>query len=317
MPRAVPVTVSVPVARPAPTPATPYAVSCSSPTAPMPTILPHSSCSGRSVDSSSSTTRDDFSSTTPIATYMPNIMICMYSSTTAAIARVVRCPCSGSGGSSASTVTVARAVSAASADGSTPRAVRASTWACCATAVSIVARRAGSISDSATAVTEPPGPGISATSSSPSRTRSRPSPASGTSETSTELPVASPIALIVAPSAGSPTTPTVAASSSPANSDTATMPPTMASRTIALLIRKLFLRTWVRNSRRATRATAWTGLSGALTRPPPLGTGRSASGDGRRIRARDRWRGRPGGSAGRRRPSRAAERCGHRRGRRW
>ena len=46
----------------------PISSSCASPSRPMPRILPRSSCDGRTVASSTSTTREDFSSTTPAAT---------------------------------------------------------------------------------------------------------------------------------------------------------------------------------------------------------------------------------------------------------
>ena len=52
-------------------PITPMVTNCASPSSPIPRILPASSCQGRSVASSSSTTRLDFSSTTPSATHSP------------------------------------------------------------------------------------------------------------------------------------------------------------------------------------------------------------------------------------------------------
>ena len=41
------------------------------PSAPIPAILPVSNCRGRIADNSTSTTREDFSSITPVATHTP------------------------------------------------------------------------------------------------------------------------------------------------------------------------------------------------------------------------------------------------------
>src|SRR5262245_9426892 len=60
---------SNPSAKATPTP--PITTICTNPTNPMPSTLPAISCHGRMVDSSSSTTRLDFSSTTPWATICP------------------------------------------------------------------------------------------------------------------------------------------------------------------------------------------------------------------------------------------------------
>ena len=49
----------------------PITASCPSPSAPIPMILPASSCLGRIADSSISTTREAFSSITPVATHVP------------------------------------------------------------------------------------------------------------------------------------------------------------------------------------------------------------------------------------------------------
>src|SRR5215813_1854103 len=57
-----------PVANPTATPDKPMISTWVSPTKPMPSTLPAISCHGRTVASSSSTTRLDFSSTTPCAT---------------------------------------------------------------------------------------------------------------------------------------------------------------------------------------------------------------------------------------------------------
>ena len=46
---------------------------CVSATTPMPRILPNSSCLGRTADSSTSTTRDDFSRVTPLSTQPPYV----------------------------------------------------------------------------------------------------------------------------------------------------------------------------------------------------------------------------------------------------
>ena len=106
----------------------------------MPATLPISSCSGVTVDSSSSTTRLVFSSTTPVATANPKISNWKYSRPTLTRASAVRCPLSGFGGFSASTVTVAPAVAARSWAGSTPWACSAPFTASCVTAVSSTVR---------------------------------------------------------------------------------------------------------------------------------------------------------------------------------
>ena len=46
-------------------------MSCASPSVPIPTIFPRRSCFGRIAESSISTTREAFSSITPLATQMP------------------------------------------------------------------------------------------------------------------------------------------------------------------------------------------------------------------------------------------------------
>ena len=46
-------------------------ISCARPSVPMPTILPRRSCFGRIAESSISTTREAFSSITPLATQIP------------------------------------------------------------------------------------------------------------------------------------------------------------------------------------------------------------------------------------------------------
>ena len=46
-------------------------MSCAKPSVPIPTIFPRRSCFGRIAESSISTTRDAFSSITPLATQIP------------------------------------------------------------------------------------------------------------------------------------------------------------------------------------------------------------------------------------------------------
>ena len=71
--------------------ATPSTATCVAASAPMPSSLPASNCTGRTDESTSSTTRLDFSSTTPIATQVQNMISWVNRATTVMIAIAWRC----------------------------------------------------------------------------------------------------------------------------------------------------------------------------------------------------------------------------------
>ena len=73
-PRLIELASTRPSAAAVPAPAPTTSTTWISPMTPMPSTLPAMSCHGRTVASSSSTTRDDFSSTTPCATSWPAVM---------------------------------------------------------------------------------------------------------------------------------------------------------------------------------------------------------------------------------------------------
>ena len=112
---------------------------------PMPSTLPAMSCHGRTVASSSSTTRDDFSSTTPCATSWPAVISEMNSRMPATNPATI-CALSRSGsGSSAVTSGAACAISRPTSPGSPPRSVTADDSAsCCASDPSTGASASGS-----------------------------------------------------------------------------------------------------------------------------------------------------------------------------
>ena len=77
--------------------------SCTMPSSPMPAILPASNCRGRIAESRISTTRDAFSSITPVATHTPYPKSWPYASSTAMKAIPAFSSRSGSSGSSVRT----------------------------------------------------------------------------------------------------------------------------------------------------------------------------------------------------------------------
>ena len=129
----------------------------------MPTILPVSSTRGRTVASSTSTTRLAFSSTTPTATQKPYPMICPYRTIVATNAIVVRWSAAGSDGVCVTTVSGGTASAWSTFCGSIPAALSAAAPATCRYAASSTASSAGSGLDLATTV-----PPSSSASTSPS-----------------------------------------------------------------------------------------------------------------------------------------------------
>ncbi len=194
---------SNPIAAPVPT--TPMISNWATPSRPSPSTLPASSCHGFIVASSSSTTRLDFSSTTPMATYCPIRIIRPYRTTTPTNATTWRCWSLSAFGSSGRTSSGGTSNAAATWPAATPdRASRSR-----ATTPAAAASRTWPSSglNELSTITVPPS---TAASAAPERTAARAAPASAYRLTCTSAPAAPAWAVIADSSPGAvPTTPTV------------------------------------------------------------------------------------------------------------